>query len=374
MRKFARRFIIALALAIFGFCIFPLNACAGLDPNMVKWAEGGNANAQSNIGESYMFGSGVAKDYAEAAKWFIKSAEGGNKWSGCDLVRIYWSGGFGLEKDLGEAYFWSYICGAEGNELRARAEQNNLVTPGQKAAANLRWKIWTQGHPPATIPTACVSNNADPHDYDLCMDRQQKLAYQKSVTDRQATSAAPPPAPPFATAPNAASKPVITAMPAAENMNYRGVTWLEKVATYTVSARVLNVESFHDYLRKESVLDTAEAGLVLGWGRMADAAVTNTLLTSQHGRGYHWSFQQLPIPSDEVDASIAHVLLVPASGDIRDAIGRLQKGQLVTLAGHLVHIHDAYYWKTALTPQDVKQGYCWYLYVEALTPQNENGQ
>ena len=47
----------------------------------VKWyrkaAEQGNAYGQNNLGKMYANGLGVAKDEAEAVKWFRKAAEQG---------------------------------------------------------------------------------------------------------------------------------------------------------------------------------------------------------------------------------------------------------------------------------------------------------
>ena len=42
-------------------------------------AENGHAGAQCYIGECFYGGEGVEQDYAEAAKWFQKAADQGNK-------------------------------------------------------------------------------------------------------------------------------------------------------------------------------------------------------------------------------------------------------------------------------------------------------
>jgi len=41
----------------------------------LKYAKPGDANAQSNLGVMYENGRGVVADYAEAVKWYRKSAE-----------------------------------------------------------------------------------------------------------------------------------------------------------------------------------------------------------------------------------------------------------------------------------------------------------
>lgn len=45
---------------------------------MMKAAEQGNAVAQNNLGVVYLTGKNVARDDAEAVKWFTKSAQQGN--------------------------------------------------------------------------------------------------------------------------------------------------------------------------------------------------------------------------------------------------------------------------------------------------------
>ena len=47
-------------------------------PELVKKAEEGDANAQSNLGYCYYEGGGVAKDYKEAVKWYTKAPEQGD--------------------------------------------------------------------------------------------------------------------------------------------------------------------------------------------------------------------------------------------------------------------------------------------------------
>ena len=41
-----------------------------------KSADQGYAQAENNLGILYYYGQGVAKDYTEAAKWYRKAAEG----------------------------------------------------------------------------------------------------------------------------------------------------------------------------------------------------------------------------------------------------------------------------------------------------------
>ena len=44
----------------------------------LKAAEQGYANAENIIGELYYYGEGVAQDYEEAMKWYLKAAKQGD--------------------------------------------------------------------------------------------------------------------------------------------------------------------------------------------------------------------------------------------------------------------------------------------------------
>lgn len=50
----------------------------GAVPLLRRAAEQGNADAQNDLGECYLWGNGVEEDYHEAEKWFLKAAEQGN--------------------------------------------------------------------------------------------------------------------------------------------------------------------------------------------------------------------------------------------------------------------------------------------------------
>ncbi len=75
----------------------------------VKWyrmaAERGHAGAQHNLGASYAAGEGVVKDSAEAVKWYRKAAEQGDVSAQSKLGFAYFTG-YGISKDSAEAVKW----------------------------------------------------------------------------------------------------------------------------------------------------------------------------------------------------------------------------------------------------------------------------
>ncbi len=93
----------------------------------VKWyrksADQGNALAQLNLGFMYNEGQGVPQDYAEAVKWYRKSADQGNAPAQYNLGYMYYRGR-GVRQDHGEAIRW----------IRAAAEQGLAPAQGKLAA------------------------------------------------------------------------------------------------------------------------------------------------------------------------------------------------------------------------------------------------
>ena len=84
----------------------------------VKWyrkaAEQGHAKAQYKLGCAYSIGSGVKQDDKEAVKWFRKAAEQGNDEAQCDLGMAYLHGS-GVKEDHAEGYIWLQKAARQGN-------------------------------------------------------------------------------------------------------------------------------------------------------------------------------------------------------------------------------------------------------------------
>lgn len=76
----------------------------------IKWdykaAIQGGRTSQKRMGLYYQRGFGVKVDYKKAAYWHEKAAERGDDYSAYNLAKIYSIGGFGVEKDLNNAYKW----------------------------------------------------------------------------------------------------------------------------------------------------------------------------------------------------------------------------------------------------------------------------
>ena len=67
-----------------------------------KAAERGDADAQCRLGLRNLLGDGMAKNFDEAAKWFLKAAEQGHPLAQWNLSVSYHHG-VGVKKDENEA-------------------------------------------------------------------------------------------------------------------------------------------------------------------------------------------------------------------------------------------------------------------------------
>lgn len=110
-----------------------------------KWyrqaAEQGNADAQHNLATMYRKGDGVLQDYAEAIRWYRKAAEQGLASSQYNLGWMY-SNGVGVAKDEAEAIKW-YRKAAEQGDTDAQCSLGVAYTTGQGVPQNdaeaIRW-------------------------------------------------------------------------------------------------------------------------------------------------------------------------------------------------------------------------------------------
>jgi TPR repeat protein len=86
-------------------------------------AQQGDPEAQYAMGILYVYGRGVQKDYAEAAKWYRKAAENGYAAAQHKLGLLYF-GGLGVPKDFAEAFRWFSSAAEQGDA----AAQDSLAS------------------------------------------------------------------------------------------------------------------------------------------------------------------------------------------------------------------------------------------------------
>ncbi len=101
----------------------------GIDPALLAKANAGDANSQWLVGEAYVTGDGVRRDYTLAALWFRKAAEQGNS-AAQAMLGLFYYGGFGVPKDFRQAANW-YRKAAEQGIPMAQLALGALYKDGQ---------------------------------------------------------------------------------------------------------------------------------------------------------------------------------------------------------------------------------------------------
>ena len=91
-------------------------------PALRELAEAGDLDAQTELGERYQAGDGgVERDYAEAVRWYRRSAEQGHALGQVYLGFMY-SNARGVQRDYDEAVWWYRRSAEQGHAMG----QNNL--------------------------------------------------------------------------------------------------------------------------------------------------------------------------------------------------------------------------------------------------------
>jgi len=117
-----------------------------------KAAMQGAASAQYNLGYMYLNGQGVPQNYAEAEKWYRKAADQGDADALGVLGLAYYLGKW-VPKDLVQSYFWFSLAAsrASGDERRRASDAKDQVakelTPEELKEARRMVREWEKSHP-----------------------------------------------------------------------------------------------------------------------------------------------------------------------------------------------------------------------------------
>jgi TPR repeat protein len=121
----------------------------------LKWyrkaAEGGDPDAENELGRHYEDGSGLEQDYARAAFWYLRAAEhvpnlGGAGQGRNNLGNLYVDGN-GVSRDYVQAYMWYSLASVEENIAYLEPK----MTPEQIARAQQLAADWKKQHPDPAI-------------------------------------------------------------------------------------------------------------------------------------------------------------------------------------------------------------------------------
>ncbi|MEM7584749.1 MAG: tetratricopeptide repeat protein [Acidobacteriota bacterium] len=121
----------------------PAEPAAELVVSTREAAEQGDAEAQNRFGEMHAQGSGVAKDYRQAVKWYRRAAEQGFGPAQLNLGMAY-AEGLGVPNDHVHAHLWLNLASTSGDDQAktSRDELAEKMTAEQVAEAQRLAREW----------------------------------------------------------------------------------------------------------------------------------------------------------------------------------------------------------------------------------------
>lgn len=137
-------------------------------------------------------------------------------------------------------------------------------------------------------------------------------------------------------------------------------------AEFDITARVLERMRYrYDDLARLSPVDFA-----MGWGEMSDSAVLDQMSCSMGSRFYGCSWKGADVIDPRKFTHLsANMHMIPATGDVEDALLRVRKGQVVSIRGYLVDVvvPGKGLWRTSLTREDSGPGGCEIIWVTEVS-------
>lgn len=148
-----------------------------------------------------------------------------------------------------------------------------------------------------------------------------------------------------------------------EPFDFNGYT-ITPLQKFTLRAKVLSRKNYSS--GREA--DLSPIDLALGWGRMSDEAVLETIDISQRNRWYYWKTPEFPIPRREIETSSANMHMIPADDYIKEQLDAVKRGEIIELEGKLVRADadDGWRWISSTSREDTGDGACEVVYVESF--------
>jgi hypothetical protein len=128
--------------------------------DILKFAQKGDSNAQSQLGMMYGNGKGVTQNSQEAAKWYTKAAEQGNVKAQCRLGFMYENGCY-VTQDYREAFKW-YAKAAEQGDTGGQCALGKMYADGKGVTRDdqesIKWytKAAEQGNKEAQVMLGAI--------------------------------------------------------------------------------------------------------------------------------------------------------------------------------------------------------------------------
>ena len=143
---------------------------------------------------------------------------------------------------------------------------------------------------------------------------------------------------------------------------------LTKVTKYDVSARICGRQKYSQPWQSY----VAPYDLCLAWGDVGTKNLDAWLSFSQDMRWYHFRLKRdAPVSVPYVTDHTANTHLIYANDNLKKAVSRLKKNDVVRLRGYLVTLQGTYkgskiFWNSSLSRVDTGNGACELMYLESM--------
>jgi hypothetical protein len=148
---------------------------------------------------------------------------------------------------------------------------------------------------------------------------------------------------------------------------------LHPLAKYEITAKVQSKQRYvGDWSAKISPFDFA-----LAWGELVDRKLDKFIKYSQTSRFYMYRYKPgTPLSQKYISEHSANTHIIPATKNIRKALFKVRKKQIVKMEGYLVRINGTYKkgtvsWNSSTIRTDTGNGACEVMYVTKLYYKNK---
>lgn len=162
----------------------------------------------------------------------------------------------------------------------------------------------------------------------------------------------------------APDSPIQEIIDSPESFYFKDYT-ITPLATFDIKAKVLSKKDYNS--GREAELSPVD--LALGWGRMSDESVLDSIDISQSVRWYRWRSNNMSIPREEIESHSSNMHIIPANQSVETMLERVRKGDIVEFSGNLIRVEaeDNWYWVSSLSRTDTGDGACELVWVETFT-------
>jgi hypothetical protein len=143
---------------------------------------------------------------------------------------------------------------------------------------------------------------------------------------------------------------------------------LELKAEYVLQGVVLGIKRY----RYDRGAFLAPYDIAVAWHQLTATGLYKQLKWGQSGRWYFWRYgEDFPFDNAFVAKNSANSHLIPASENIKRALGRVREGDHIAIEGYLVQVSGLYKgeeftWNSSLSRNDEGDGSCEVIYVTRI--------